>query len=277
VPQDRDPDQPYVLGTHGEELERLRFQHELWRPLAEAAWDRAGLKAGERVLDLGAGPGFVALDLARRVGPMGHVLALEHSADYVATGRRLAAEAGLAQLELRRHDLLRDPLPREGFDLAWMRWVAMFLPDLEPLLAQLPQALQPGARLVVHEYVHWDSFGLHPHGAAIHRFGQAVQCSFQRAGGDPDVNRRLPSLLAARGFRIDALDPLPVLGRRGSLAAQWMERFVTVYADQLAAQGLWTEADQAQAEAEIAAAASDPGSFWVGPTVLELRATRWAP
>ena len=73
---------------------------------------------------------------------------------------------------------------------------------------------------------------------------------------------------------IDALDPLPVLGRRGSLAAQWMERFVTVYADQLVAQGLWTEADQAQAEAEIAAAATDPGSFWVGPTVLELRATR---
>ena len=270
-------DQPYVLGTHGEELERLRFQHELWRPLAEAAWDRAGLKTGERVLDLGAGPGFAALDLARRVGPTGQVLALEHSPAYVVAGQRLAVEAGLTHLELRQHDLLRDPLPREGFDLAWMRWVAMFLADLEPLLTQLPLALRPGGRLVLHEYVQWDSFGLHPHGAAIHRFGQAVQRSFRQAGGDPDVNRRLPSLLAARGFRIDALEPLPVLGREGSLAAQWMQRFVMVYAHQLQAQGLWSAADQAEALAEIEAAAEDPGSFWMGPTVLELRATRWAP
>ena len=285
MPQERDPDQvpdqpthqPYVLGTHGEELERLRFQHELWRPLAEAACQRADLRPGERVLDLGAGPGFAAMDLARRVGPQGQVLALEHSPAYVAAGRRLAAEAGLAQLELRQHDLLRDPLPREGFDLAWMRWVAMFLADLEPLLTQLPLALRPGGRLVLHEYVHWDSFGLHPHGIAIHRFGQVVQRSFRQAGGDPDVNRRLPSLLAARGFRIDALDPLPVLGREGSLAAQWMERFVRIYADQLQAQGLWSAADQAEALAEIKAAAEDPGSFWMGPTVLELRATRWAP
>ena len=270
-------DQPYVLGTHGEELERLRFQHELWRPLAEAAWDRAGLKTGERVLDLGAGPGFAALDLARRVGPTGQVLALEHSPAYVVAGQRLAVEAGLTHLELRQHDLLRDPLPREGFDLAWMRWVAMFLADLEPLLTQLPLALRPGGRLVLHEYVQWDSFGLHPHGAAIHRFGQAVQRSFRQAGGDPDVNRRLPSLLAARGFHIDALEPLPVLGREGSLAAQWMQRFVMVYAHQLQAQGLWSGADQAEALAEIEAAAEDPGSFWMGPTVLELRATRWAP
>jgi SAM-dependent methyltransferase len=266
-----------VLGTHGEELERLRFQHELWRPLAEAAWDRAGLTAGERVLDLGAGPGFAALDLACRVGPTGQVLALEHSPAYVAAGRRLAVEAGLTHLELRQHDLLRDPLPREGFDLAWMRWVAMFLADLEPLLMQLPLALRPGGRLVLHEYVQWDSFGLHPHGAAIHRFGQAVQRSFRQAGGDPDVNRRLPSLLAARGFRIDALEPLPVLGREGSLAAEWMQRFVMVYAHQLQAQGLWSAADQAVALAEIEAATEDPGSFWMGPTVLELRATRWAP
>ncbi len=277
MPPDTDPGAPagsYVLGTHAEELERLRFQHTLWRPLAEAGWQRAGLRAGERVLDLGAGPGFAALDLAQRVGPEGRVLALERSTVYVAAGRALAAQAGLSQLELRQHDLLRDPLPAEAFDLAWMRWVAMFLPDLEPLLEQLPRALRPGGRLVLHEYMHWDSFGLHPHGAAIHRFGRAVQTGFRAAGGDPDVNRRLPSLLAARGFRIEAMTPLAVAGGPGSMAGQWMERFVRVYGEQLRGQGLWGPADQAEALAEIEAAAADPGSYWVGPTVLEVRATR---
>ncbi|MEY2643697.1 MAG: hypothetical protein RLZZ611_346, partial [Cyanobacteriota bacterium] len=37
---------------------------------------------------------------------------------------------------------------------------------------------------------------------------------------------------------------------------------------------LWSTAQHAEAAAEISAAASDPGSFWVGPTVLELRASR---
>ena len=53
-----------------------------------------------------------------------------------------------------------------------------------------------------------------------------------------------------------------------------MERFVRVYGEQLQGQGLWSAADQAEALAEIEAAAADPGSYWVGPTVLEVRATR---
>jgi SAM-dependent methyltransferase len=273
----------YVLGTHDEELDRLRFQHELWRPAAEAAWRRAGLGPGQRVLDLGAGPGFAAVDLARRVGPQGRVLALELSPVYVTAGQELARRQGLAQLEMRRHDLLAAPLPRgpadqpeAGFDLGWLRWVAMFLNDPVPLLDQLAGAIRHGGRLVVHEYLHWDTFGLHPHGQTIGRFGQAVQRSFRAAGGDPDVNRRLPSLLAARGWRIDGLVPVPVLGGQGTLAARWMERFVRVYATQLIQQGLWNSADGARVEAEIAAAAEDAGSYWVGPTVLELQATRWS-
>ncbi|MEY4431581.1 MAG: hypothetical protein RLZZ533_1517, partial [Cyanobacteriota bacterium] len=186
----------YILGTHRDELERLRFQHELWRPICQAAWARAGFATGQRVLDLGAGPGFAALDLAQLVGPQGRVLALERSADYVAWGQELAVAAGLSHLELRRHNLLEDPWPhgpadqpQAGFDRAWCRWLLMFLPELDPWLEGLGQAIRPGGQLLLHEYVHWDTFGLHPHGRAIARFGAACQRSFRAAGGDPDVNR----------------------------------------------------------------------------------------
>lgn len=264
----------YVLGSHAEELERLRFQHQLWRPLARAAWRRAGLAPGERVLDLGAGPGFAALELARAVGPTGQVLALERSEAYLASGRRAAA--GLPQLNLHHHDLMAGPLDpaltTPAFDLAWCRWVAMFLPQLEPLLELLAAALRPGGRAVFQEYVHWDTFALHPQAEAIGRFGRQVQQSFRASGGDPDVNRRLPSLLAARGFRIEELRPLPMLGPQGSMAAQWLEQLVVVYGAQLQRQGLWSSADAAAAAAEIETGRRDPGSFWVGPTVLELRA-----
>ncbi len=267
----------YILGTRDAELQRLRFQHELWRPQAEAAWSRAGLRRGMRVLDLGAGPGFAACELAQRVGSSGRVLALERSPRYVEAGRDEAERLKLPQLELRQHNLLNDPWPEERFDLAWCRWLAMFLSNLEPLLEGLDQCIAPGGQVLFHEYVHWDTFGLHPHGSAIERFGAACQRSFRETGGDPDVNRRLPSLLAARGWRIEALQPLPVLGAQGSMAAQWMERFVRVYGEQLQQLGIWSEADHGQALQEIAQAAHDPGSFWVGPTVMELRATRLQP
>lgn len=267
-------DSSYLLGTHAEELERLGLQHELWLPAAQAAWTRAGLTAGHRVLDLGAGPGFAAMDLARIVGPAGRVLGLELSANYVAAGQQLAASAGLHQLELRQHDLLRDPWPDECFDLLWCRWVAMFLPELTPLLDGMAQCLQPSGRLVLQEYVHWDSFGLHPHGQAIARFGKACQQSFRQAGGDPDVNRRLPSLLAERGWHIEELRPLPVVGQSASMAGTWMQRFVEVYGERLQVLGLWSRADAEEAHQEMAEAATHPGSFWVGPTVLELRAQR---
>ena len=264
----------YVLGNDAVELDRLRLQHDLWRPILLAALGRTALSPGERVIDLGAGPGFVAQDLARIVGPTGQVLALEQNPAYVEHGQRLALEAGLGQLEMRCHDLLRDPLPAGAFDLVWCRWVAMFLPEVEPLLDPLPRCLARGGQVLFHEYVHWDTFGLHPHGKAIARFSRAVQGSFRQACGDPDISRRLPSLLAARGFVIEDLQPLPVLGRAGEWPARWLEMFVTLYGPKLQALGLWSPDDAEAARLEIKASRADPGSFWMGPTILEVRARK---
>ncbi|QEY32693.1 methyltransferase domain-containing protein [Synechococcus sp. RSCCF101] len=262
----------YVLGTHAEERERLRQQSELWLPSAQAAWHRAGLKEGCRVLDLGAGAGDCSLELARAVGPSGHVLALEKSAAYVQEAQAVAARHA-PWLEVRQHDLAIDAPVPAGFDLAWSRWVAMFLPRLEPLLDLLGRSLRPGGRFVAHEYVHWASFALHPHGEAIAAFGAASMASFRASGGDPNVNRRLPDRLAERGFRIDELRPLPVLGRGGDPWARWLERFVRIYGRELIRQGHWSAEQASQAEEEMQAARSMPGSYWVGPTVLELHAT----
>jgi SAM-dependent methyltransferase len=265
---------PYVLGTHPSERERLWRQHELWLPAARSAWRRAGLREGWRVLDLGAGAGDCSLELAREVGPRGHVLALERSPTYGEDARAAARRERMPWLEVRQHDLSVDALaPVEpGFDLAWSRWLAMFLPVLDPLLGLLSRSLRPGGRFVAHEYVHWETFALHPHGTAIGQFAEAALASFRAAGGDPDVNRRLPALLAERGFRIEALRPLPVLGRQGDAWAQWLERFVRIYGQELIRQGRWSEAQAALAEGEMRAARTAPGSYWVGPTVLELQA-----
>ena len=52
------------------------------------------------MLDVGCGPGFAAMDLARVVGPSGRVVGLERSGTYVNAGNAFARQAGLDQLEL---------------------------------------------------------------------------------------------------------------------------------------------------------------------------------
>ena len=92
-------------------------------------------KKAKSVLDLGVGPDFAAADLAYVVGAQGRVLGLERSEAYVASGRGMAKEAGLHQLELRLQDLLSDPWPEESFDLIWCSWVG---PTVLEVLARRP-------------------------------------------------------------------------------------------------------------------------------------------
>ena len=69
----------YVLGTHGDELGRLGLQHQLWAEYTTRAWERAGFGLGQKLLDVGCGPGYATFDLANRVGANGKVFAVDQS------------------------------------------------------------------------------------------------------------------------------------------------------------------------------------------------------
>ncbi|MGB5133009.1 MAG: class I SAM-dependent methyltransferase, partial [Steroidobacteraceae bacterium] len=81
----------YVLGTHDEEIARLGLQHRVWRPTVLECWRTAGIGRGNRVIDVGAGPGFATLDLAGIVGPTGEVLAAERSGRFLETAVKACA------------------------------------------------------------------------------------------------------------------------------------------------------------------------------------------
>ncbi len=61
------------LGTTNLELRRLEDQHAIWRDHALASWHRAGFGTGQRLLDLGCGPGFASFDLARLMATLDHL------------------------------------------------------------------------------------------------------------------------------------------------------------------------------------------------------------
>ena len=161
------------------------------------------------VLDLGAGHGAVTGELQRRSG--GRVVALDCAVDAL---RGLAGAVG--------GDARRLPFADGAFDLVFSQLTLLWVAPLEPALDELARVLAPGGALVALEP---DYGGLieHPPEVAARDLWLAA---LPRAGADPLVGRKLPGLLADRGFdarvrlfdtlvapapaRFDFLDDLPL-------------------------------------------------------------------
>ena len=90
---DRNADQiAYWNGPGGQHwADRQQAQDLILAPVSEVLIDRAGPKAGERIIDVGCGCGATTLALAPKVGPTGHVLGVDISAPMLARAKQLAS------------------------------------------------------------------------------------------------------------------------------------------------------------------------------------------
>lgn len=110
----------------------------------------AGLRADERVLDVGGGLGGPARTLAREVGC--RVTVLDLTEEYCRVGEMLTARTGLGErVEFRHGDALAMPFADGAFDVAWTQHSTMNIADKERLYAEMRRALRPGGRLAMHE------------------------------------------------------------------------------------------------------------------------------
>jgi len=223
----------YVLGTGDDELQRLGLQHRLWSDAAHAAWKRAGLGPGQRVLDVGAGPGFAAFDLAQIVQSHGRVLAIDESHSFIEHVRAQSSTRGLTQLTSTVGDAQRlgDVLGVErDFDMAYARWVLCFVPNPALVVAGVARALRPGGRFVVHDYFNYAAMTCAPRRESYAVVVAATARSWRARGGDPDVVGRLPKMLRENGFVIEHLDSHQRLARPGESmwhwVASWWHNFV---------------------------------------------------
>ena len=114
-------------------------------PVSEALLALAAARAGERVLDVGCGCGASTLELARAVGPGGHVVALDISAPMLAEGQARAEAAGIANVDWQHADAATAAL--DGFDLLVSNFGVMFFGDPVAAFAHMRSAASPGARM----------------------------------------------------------------------------------------------------------------------------------
>ena len=95
-------DATYTMGrTQGEE-ERLIQQSQLYDAVTRRFFREAGISSGMKVLDIGSGPGDVALTAAELVGPEGAVVGVDVNPEILETARARAQAAGFYQRRIRR-------------------------------------------------------------------------------------------------------------------------------------------------------------------------------
>lgn len=119
-------------------------ERELW-PLGERIVAKADVRPGEDVLDVACGTGNAALRAAQAGG---HVVGLDLTPELFATGRRLAAEAGV-DIEWVEGDAEALPFDDASFDVVVSVLGVMFAPRHQVAVRQLIRVLRPGGRLIL--------------------------------------------------------------------------------------------------------------------------------
>jgi SAM-dependent methyltransferase len=140
-------------------------------------------------LEVGGGGGSVATWLSERVGIAGRVVVTDIDTRFLETIRRL-------NVDVRRHDIVHDPLPEGAFDLVHSRMLLMHLPERDEVLARMAAALKPGGWLVCEEF---DSLSAPPDPAVSP--GEVLlrtHVAMGRVMADRRVDRRYGRLLYGR-------------------------------------------------------------------------------
>ncbi|HEY5976959.1 MAG TPA: bifunctional demethylmenaquinone methyltransferase/2-methoxy-6-polyprenyl-1,4-benzoquinol methylase UbiE [Solirubrobacterales bacterium] len=122
--------------------------HHRWR---ERAADRAELRPGDSALDVCCGTGDLALELASRVSPTGHVVGCDFSEPMLDLAREKAAAAGAAGARFEWADALQLPYDAGRFDAVTVGFGVRNLADLDRGLNEMARVLRPGGRVVILE------------------------------------------------------------------------------------------------------------------------------
>jgi SAM-dependent methyltransferase/DNA-binding PadR family transcriptional regulator len=107
----------------------------------------AGLKPGERVLDLGSGGGIDCFLAAQQVGETGHVIGLDMTPDMLELARRNQAKLGVTNVEFVRGELENIPLPDASVDVVISNCVVCLSPDKDAVFRGAFRVLAPGGRM----------------------------------------------------------------------------------------------------------------------------------
>lgn len=203
-----EPRERYTHGHHPSVV----AQHARRRAEVEAWFLLPRLQPGQRLLDVGCGPGTVTSGLARAVAP-GLVTGLDAAPDVLATAREHADETGLANLEFVGGDVYALSYPDDTFDVVYANQLLQHLSDPVAALREMRRVLRPGGLLAVRD-ADYATMQPHPKFLEFERWNALYHAVAYANRAEPDAGRFLPSWARAAGFEQIETHPNVVLLER---------------------------------------------------------------
>jgi len=161
-------------------------------------------KAGERVLDVGTGPGFLAAEIGETVGPSGHVYGIDLSEALL----KVANAQGTHQpwVEFCYGDAARIPFPDNFFDIVISTQVLEYISHVNNALIELYRVLRPGGRVVLLD-TDWDSIVWH---TTDRMRMNRILSVWEDHASDSHLPGTLTRKLLDSGFQIESQQILPM-------------------------------------------------------------------
>src|SRR6266508_1331270 len=168
------------------------------------------LQPGERVLDIGSGPGLLVAEMAEAVGQSGRVTGLEISDSMLALGRRRCADPAIRdRVGFGKADAVALPFPDGTFDAAVSTQVYEYVADLKAAFAELHRVLRPGGRALIID-TDWDSIVWN---AIDQERMQRLLTAWTKRFADPHLPRTLTRRLQDAGLQVLHRDVLVLFNR----------------------------------------------------------------
>jgi arsenite methyltransferase len=207
------PGHRHIRGFEGNDALRLRRLYARTEVVEQRVQTRAaiGARPGERGLDIGCGPGFLACELAGDVSATGHIIGVDISRDMIALACEQAVAAGLApRVGFARGSATALPFRGSSFDFVVGAQVLLYVATIESALLEAARVLRPGGRLVIVD-TDWDACVWLTSNRERHR---RIMDARRHLFVHDDVPRRLPALLRGAGFHLQDVRVIPIMDLR---------------------------------------------------------------
>jgi SAM-dependent methyltransferase len=210
------------------------------------------------VLDVGAGTGLGAIEMARRVGNCGRVVALDPSAPLGAFARETAKRSGVGDImdwQQGRAESL--PFPDGTFDRAFCRWVLLHVECAEAVVNEMRRVVRPGGRIMCVE-ADWETVVVYPGQRQLTR--RILNFCSDRHIEGWSGRRLAPLLRGGCGLANVSLQPIVTVDD-ATTGLEWVT-FLHQRADMALSAGVVSATEAASWRAEIDRAAARHGYFF---------------
>lgn len=244
--------------------ERLRILARVMAPTTNALLDRVGDLSGQNGLDAGCGGGDVTRELARRVGPSGHVTGVDLDETKLAICREESAALGNIEFRAAR---IGDDRIGGPFDFVYSRFLLTHLTDPAAVVREFHRQSKPGGLLIL-EDIDFSGYVAEPYTAAQRRYVELYSASVRKRGADPDIGPKLPAMMQDSGFidiTVSVVQPLALQGEAKLISPLTAENI----ADAIEASGLASREEMHALAAQLYAEAADRSTLCGMPRVVQ--------